>query len=95
MAQRSIDQQAIEAEIDRIRSLGLDALRPRWRTMFGAMPPVALTKELIARMMAYRMQEQAFGGLDRATPWFTPFDFGQRPRAITVAPAFSASQAFP
>ncbi len=92
MAQRSIDQQAIEAEIDRIRSLGLDALRPPGAP---AMPPVALTKDLIARMMAYRMQEQAFGGLDRATPWFTPFDFGQRPRAITVAPAFSASQAFP
>ena len=39
MAQRSIDLPAIEAEIERIRSLGLDALRARWRSMFGAMPP--------------------------------------------------------
>jgi hypothetical protein len=47
MAQRSTDLPAIEAEIERIRSLGLDALRARWRSMFGAMPPVALTKDLI------------------------------------------------
>ena len=66
MAQRSTDLPAIEAEIERIRSLGLDALRVRWRSTFGAMPPMALTKDLLARMMAYRIQEEAFGGLDRA-----------------------------
>ena len=58
---------AIEAEIDRIRSLGLDELRKRWQMTFGSMPPRALTKDLIARMIAYRLQEDAFGGLDRAT----------------------------
>jgi hypothetical protein len=31
------------------------------------MPPVALTKDPIARMITYRIQEEAFGGLDRAT----------------------------
>ena len=67
MAQGSTDLPAIEAEIERIRSLGLDALRVRWRSMFGAAPPMALTKDLLARMMAYRIQEEAFGGLDRAT----------------------------
>ena len=67
MAQRLIDLPAIEAEIERIRSLGLDALRARWRSMLGAMPPMALTKDLLVRMMAYRIQEEAFGGLDRAT----------------------------
>ena len=29
--------------------------------------PSALTKDLIARVIAYRIQEEAFGGLDRAT----------------------------
>ena len=67
MAQRAIDLPAIEAEIERIRSFGLDALRARWRSMFGAMPPMALTKDLMARMMIYRIQEEAFGGLDRST----------------------------
>lgn len=63
----SADLDAIEAEIDRIRSLGLDALRARWRATFGAAPPKGLTKDLIARMIAYRIQEEAFGGLDRST----------------------------
>jgi hypothetical protein len=62
-----VDPEAIEAEIDRIRSLGVDSLRMRWRLTFGSMPPAALTKDLIARMIAYRLQEDAFGGLDRAT----------------------------
>jgi hypothetical protein len=64
---QSVDPTAIEAEIDLIRSLGLDGLRSRWRMTFGFPPPAALTKDLIARMIAYRLQEEAFGGLDRAT----------------------------
>jgi Protein of unknown function (DUF2924) len=67
VARRSVDLEPTEAEIDHIRALGLDALRARWRSMFGAPPPAALTKDLIARMIAYRLQEEAFGGLDRAT----------------------------
>jgi hypothetical protein len=31
MDQQSIDPAAIEAEVDQIRSLGIDALRRRWR----------------------------------------------------------------
>ena len=64
MAQRSTDLPAIEAEIERIRSLGLDALRARWRSMYRVMPPMALTKDLLVRMLTYRIQEEAFGGLD-------------------------------
>jgi len=67
MAKRSVDQAAIEAEIERIRSLGLNALRQRWRAMFGGAPPSGLTKDLIARMIAYRIQGEAFGGLYRQT----------------------------
>jgi DUF2924 family protein len=65
--QRSVDPAAIEAEVDHIRSLGIVALRGRWRMMFGATPPAGLTKDIIARMIAYRIQEDAFGGLDRET----------------------------
>jgi Protein of unknown function (DUF2924) len=65
MGQRTVDPAAIEAEVDQVRSLGIDALRKRWRMMFGATPPQGLTKDVIARMIAYRIQEDAFGGLDR------------------------------
>jgi Protein of unknown function (DUF2924) len=65
MDQRTVDAAAIEAEVNRIRSLGIDALRQRWRTVFGAVPPKGLTKDILGRMIAYRIQEEAFGGLDR------------------------------
>jgi hypothetical protein len=67
MDQRTIDPAAIEAEVDTVRSLGIDALRKRWRMMFGAIPPKGLTKDILGRMIAYRIQEEAFGGLDRET----------------------------
>jgi hypothetical protein len=67
MDPRTVDPAAIEAEVDRIRSLGLDALHQRWRMIFCAIPPKGLTKDIIARMIAYRIQEEAFGGLDRET----------------------------
>jgi hypothetical protein len=67
MDQRTVDPAAVEAEIDRIRLLGIDALRKRWRLMFGASPPKALTKDIMRTMILYRIQEEAFGGLDRET----------------------------
>jgi hypothetical protein len=34
---------------------------------FGTIPPKGLTKDILGRMIAYRIQEEAFGGLDRDT----------------------------
>jgi hypothetical protein len=39
---------SLEAEIERVRTLGIDQLRPLWRTTFGSAPPPALTKDLLA-----------------------------------------------
>ena len=54
MARRLVDPTAIEAEVDRIRSLGIDALRARWRLMFGKAPPPGLT-QWSTREMAERV----------------------------------------
>jgi hypothetical protein len=62
-----IDVAAIPAEIMQIRAMSIDRLRLRWRQTFGRTPPKGLTKDLLGRMIAYRIQEEAFGGLDRAT----------------------------
>ena len=67
MIQDSADRALVEAEVEQIRTLDIEALRKRWRIMFGANPPDGLTKDIIGRMIAYRIQEQAFGGLDRET----------------------------
>jgi len=58
---------AIEDEIDRVRSFGLDQLRILWRTTLRSSPPPALTKDLMARFICCHVQEQALGGLDRDT----------------------------
>ena len=67
MARRPSDREAIEAEIDRVRSFGLDELRILWRTTFWSSPPPAFTKDLMARYICWHIQEMAFGGLDAAT----------------------------
>jgi Protein of unknown function (DUF2924) len=57
----------IIAEIERLRTLGKDDLRLRWSTLFGKSPPPALTKDLLGRMIAWRIQEKFYGGYDKAT----------------------------
>lgn len=58
---------ALETEIERVRALSIDQLRARWRTTLGSAPPEAFTKDLLARTIIWQLQEQALGGLDRAT----------------------------
>jgi hypothetical protein len=65
MRRYSTDPAAIEAEITHLRSLAIDALRRRWRVIFGRTPPADLSRDLLGRMIAWRLQERAFGGLDR------------------------------
>ena len=65
MRPHSSDQAAIEADIAHLRSLAVDALRRHWRVVFGRTPPADLSKDLLGRMIAWRLQERAFGGLDR------------------------------
>ena len=67
MTLRSSDRDEIEAEINRIRSLGLDELRDRWRSTLRSSPPPAFSKDLVARFLCWHLQEQAFGGIDRET----------------------------
>jgi hypothetical protein len=57
----------VRAEVEMLRSLDKDDLRARWRKMFGKDPPPALTKDLLGRMIAWRIQERFYGGHDKAT----------------------------
>ena len=65
MPRRWREPAAIAAEINRIRSLRFDALRRQWRLVFGRMSPCGLSKDLLGRIIVARLQERAFGGLDR------------------------------
>ena len=59
--------QTLEAELDRIAALGLDEVRALWREMTQQNAPKALSRDLLARMIAYRVQEQRVGKLGRET----------------------------
>src|SRR6202035_5521940 len=65
MLQRLVDA-AVEAEIERVRSLSGAALRRRWQAEFGRPLPRSLTVELLRRMIANRIQGEACGTLARA-----------------------------
>jgi Protein of unknown function (DUF2924) len=65
MRRQMTDAAAIEAEIERLQSYVVDELRRHWRMTFGRTSPVCFSKDLLARMIACRLQELAFGGLDR------------------------------
>jgi hypothetical protein len=67
MPRPSFDREAIETEIDRVRSLGLDELRTLWRVTFRSSPPTAFTKDLMARFLCGHIQEQSQDGLDPET----------------------------
>jgi hypothetical protein len=67
MLQRLVDPATVAAAIERVCSLSGHALRRRWRSAFGRSPPEYLTAHLLRRMIANRIQEEAFGALDRAT----------------------------
>ncbi len=61
-----MDTRAIEGEIDRIRSLGLEELRREWRRLYHGEPP-RISRDLLALALGYRLQEIAHGGLGKAT----------------------------
>src|SRR3984893_3534345 len=66
LAMASMDTRAIEGEIDRIRSLGLEKLRREWRRLNHGEPP-RISRDLLILALGYRLQEIAHGGLGKAT----------------------------
>ncbi len=70
MARSISDYDAVDAEIARLRDLDLPGLRARWRTMFRRTAPDRLPRHLLFRVLAYRLQAEHFGDLDRDTQRF-------------------------
>lgn len=66
-AGQSPERSNLVQEIARIGGMNFDALRMKWRRIFGSEPPPAFSKDLLARAIAYRLQEQALGGLNAST----------------------------
>jgi hypothetical protein len=67
MGQQTVDAAAVEAEVERLRSMPIVELRALWRARFKSEPPVAFGPDLLRRSIAYKIQEDAYGGFDRTT----------------------------
>lgn len=53
-------------EVRALRALDLRELRLKWKERYGC-PPTFRSTELLRRVLAWRIQEEAFGGLDSET----------------------------
>jgi Protein of unknown function (DUF2924) len=68
--QRSGTQaEKISAEIAALASLDLKDLKLRWRDLYDTEPPSRISRELLTRAIAYRLQGKEFGGLRLTTRW--------------------------
>ena len=57
----------ISAEIAALAALGINDLKARWRDLYDTEPPPRISRELLTRAIAYRLQEREFGGLAPST----------------------------
>lgn len=57
---------SLEAEVTALAALDLEELRAAWRRRYGA-PPKLRSPDLLRRWLAWRIQADALGGLDRET----------------------------
>jgi hypothetical protein len=59
--------ETIPQRLARLKSASFSELRQQWRTLYGSEPPHRISRELLTRAVAYRIQEQVYGGLKPST----------------------------
>ena len=81
------DRKTIGVEVARLRDLDVGDLRRRWDVVFGRRPHPNLPRHLLFRVLAYRLQADHLGDLDRESQRLldrpvSPEDAGQRALAL-------------
>jgi hypothetical protein len=61
------DAKGLGAALDALSLLDPQELNARWKALYGSDPPDRLRRPLMIQALAYRLQEQALGGLKPAT----------------------------
>ncbi len=59
-------EESLARELAGLSHLSLDELRARWRDLYGTVPSSRISRLMLIGAVAYRMQEQALGGLPLA-----------------------------
>jgi len=61
-----IQEGHLTTELAVLPKLAIADLKKRWRLLYGREPPQRISRDLLMRGVAYRLQEQVFGGLKPA-----------------------------
>jgi hypothetical protein len=73
----------VTKEVRALVALDLCGLREEWRRRYGE-PPKMRSTELLSRLLAWRIQADAFGGLDAETIRFLRQDEGATPSSTLM-----------
>jgi len=57
----------LKERLEELSKLGALELRAEWTALFGSPSPRHVSRDILLRGMAYRLQEQMYGGLKPAT----------------------------
>jgi len=64
---KAVDAKRLAAELASLPRLDRGELLDRWRILYGCRAPSHISRPILIRAIAYRMQERVFGGLKPAT----------------------------
>lgn len=59
--------ESLKTDIERLKTLDVEALRIEWRSLHGKRAPKSFPKSLLVRALAYQLQASALGDLDPQT----------------------------
>jgi len=82
--------ESIEGQIAQLRDLDLTGLRICWHNEFGRTAPKHLTRFLLFRVLAYKVQADRFGDLDTDTIKVLERAGGSEGRSAVVAKSLAA-----
>ena len=63
----SVSTSALVREIEELQKTTSANLKQRWRALYGTETPRRISRDLLIRALAYRIQEKALGGLKPST----------------------------
>jgi Protein of unknown function (DUF2924) len=59
--------ETIPQRLAKLKSASIGELKQQWRALYGSEPPPRISRELLTRAVAYRIQERVYGGLKPST----------------------------
>jgi hypothetical protein len=62
-----VDPEVLSIELQKLSALSGKDLKARYRSLYRSEPPPGLSRSLLVRALAYRLQEAVLGGLSRST----------------------------